>query len=231
MVQKAHPAPATMSVFRVPFIAGLLLAISFTGCANPSSHVVVGQTRAPQDPRAVRIYNTAPPIYDEIALLDTSSLNSLAIGDQAQTDLVIQRLQEEAARLGANGIILQSLSSPPVVGVTSPPIIYHPSGIVPAGGVGTGAGAGVGAGGGAGVRIGGSGVATGSLISAGSGVKRGSGVAIFVPPPPSGTISLLEEQQLAQLETLKKLRDEGIISATEYDRRRKLVIAAGAASL
>jgi hypothetical protein len=50
-----------------------------------------------------------PEHYEEIALLDTSSRASLHITAQGKTDVVIERLKEEAAKLGANGVLLQGI--------------------------------------------------------------------------------------------------------------------------
>jgi hypothetical protein len=47
--------------------------------------------------------------YDEIALLDTSSRNSFSFTAKGKTDAVIDRLKEEAAKLGANGVLLEGV--------------------------------------------------------------------------------------------------------------------------
>ncbi len=86
-----------------------LVAFGLIGCA--SSHVIVGTPRAAITPAEVRLYTTPPPNYEEIALLDASSQSSFAIGDQMKVDVVIRRLKEEAAALGANGILLQGVGS------------------------------------------------------------------------------------------------------------------------
>lgn len=47
--------------------------------------------------------------YSEIALLDTSSKGSFAITAQGKTNVVIERLKAEAAKRGANGILLEGV--------------------------------------------------------------------------------------------------------------------------
>jgi hypothetical protein len=74
-----------------------------------SSHVLVGTPRAPISPDQVKIYLHPPANYEEIAILDSSSRASLAITAQGKTDKVIERLKAEAAKLGANGILLQGI--------------------------------------------------------------------------------------------------------------------------
>ena len=76
------------------------------GCAA-SSHIVVGQTRPAISPTEVKLYSKSPEKYDEIAVIDASSKNSWAVTDQGKVDIAIERLKEEAASLGANGILIQ----------------------------------------------------------------------------------------------------------------------------
>jgi hypothetical protein len=85
-----------------------VIAAALIGCV--SSHVMIGQARPPISPDQVRIYFHPPAQYDEIALLDTSSRNSLSFTAQGKTDAVIARLKEEAAKLGANGVLLEGIA-------------------------------------------------------------------------------------------------------------------------
>src|SRR5690242_19687284 len=90
--------------FLVIACASLLLA----ACAT--SHVLVGSPRPAIAPDQVKIYLHAPAKYEEIALLDTSSRASLAFTAQGKADKVVERLKIEAAKLGANGILLQGMA-------------------------------------------------------------------------------------------------------------------------
>jgi hypothetical protein len=130
------------------------LALIFTlcGCAA-TSHVITGQPRDPIDPAQVTLYTTAPPNYEEIGIVEASSRNSFSFGDQAKMDTVIERLKEEAASLGANGVLLQSTRSQ-------------------GGGGGVGTGVGVSSGGGTYVSTG---------IYTSSSQTTGQGLAIYVP--------------------------------------------------
>ena len=92
--------------------AGLALvaatAFLLTACASsPVSHVLTGKQRPPIDPAQVKIYASPPAKYEEIAIIDATSSGSGASTEQEQSDAVIQRVREEAARLGANGVIVQ----------------------------------------------------------------------------------------------------------------------------
>lgn len=86
----------------------LAAVVLLGGCAT--SHVMMGQARPPISPDQVTVYFHPPQTkYDEIAMIETSSKGSLGITQQGKTDVVIQRLKEEAAKLGANGILIQGI--------------------------------------------------------------------------------------------------------------------------
>jgi hypothetical protein len=88
------------------FVSGIALA----ACAT--SHVMMGQARPPISPDLVTIYFHPPQTkYDEIALIDTSSKGGFGITAQGKTDVVIRRLKEEAAKLGANGVLIQGIGN------------------------------------------------------------------------------------------------------------------------
>lgn len=93
---------------RVGYLLCLLLGYIVVGC-SASSHILVGTARSPIDPTLVKIYLDPPAEYEPIALLDASSKRALAIGDQAKTDKVVERLKAEAAAVGANGLLLQGV--------------------------------------------------------------------------------------------------------------------------
>ena len=86
---------------------GLLAALLLSGCA--SSHVLVGQARAPISAEEVTLYIEPPARYETIALLEASNRGKMNWTDQGHTNTVIWRLKEEAAALGANGIIIQGM--------------------------------------------------------------------------------------------------------------------------
>lgn len=71
---------------------------------------MIGKARAPVSPEIVQIY-TRPPEgpYEEIARLQSSSQGSFSFTAQSKTDAVINRLKTEAAKLGANGVLLEGI--------------------------------------------------------------------------------------------------------------------------
>src|SRR5215472_13399049 len=89
--------------------AGLIAATAVGLAACGPSHVLVGTARAPTTPDQIKIYTHPPAEFEQIALLDASSQGSWTWSNQAQTEKAIQRLKEEAAKVGANGILLQGV--------------------------------------------------------------------------------------------------------------------------
>jgi hypothetical protein len=133
----------------ITVVAAALTALLLAACAT--SHVMLGKARAPISPDEVQIYDQPPPgPYQEIARLDTSSQGSFSFTAQGKTDAVIKRLKTEAARLGANGVLLEGI------------------GDRVSGSIGTSAGGGGYSGGG------------GIGINAGLSHKIGGGLAIYV---------------------------------------------------
>jgi len=89
--------------------ASALLTAVLSGCAS-SQVAVVGRVRPAISPDQVQIYLQPPGSkYDEIANLSASSRGSFSITTAAKMDKVIERLKNEAAKLGANGILLHGV--------------------------------------------------------------------------------------------------------------------------
>jgi len=93
-------------VKNLKFYIILLLLFSFIGC-SASSHIIVGKTRASISPEQVRLYTKPPKQYEEVAIVDASSRSSWAVTDQGKMEVAIERLKQEAAKLGANGVLIQ----------------------------------------------------------------------------------------------------------------------------
>src|SRR6202047_3812788 len=95
-------------MIRLPTLASVL-AMVLAACA-PSSHILVGTARPPISPSDVKIYLQPPPSFEQIAILNASANSMFGTGGQGAVDKVIERLKEQAAKLGANGIILEGFS-------------------------------------------------------------------------------------------------------------------------
>jgi hypothetical protein len=132
-----------------------MAALGLAACASDSI-VVTGTARPPIPPSEVRIYSRPPVAFEEVAILNTSKSSAFTTGGQKTVDKVIAGLKEQAAKLGANGVILEGFSDSQ-----------------------TGS---VGAGGGSDSVSRNSAVGVGVGGSLGIYKKTGHGVAIFVPP-------------------------------------------------
>jgi hypothetical protein len=140
---------------KIHLAALTLLIVALCGCAT--SHVMISAARAPISPALVQIYFHPPAgKYEEIAMLDTSSRGGFGFTAQGKTDIVLNRLKEEAAKLGANGVLLQGVGD-------------QSSGSVSTGFGGAGA---------SGNHVSGGGIGfSGNMTQ-----KVGSGIAIYVEP-------------------------------------------------
>jgi hypothetical protein len=136
-------------------LLAVVIACAAAACAT-SSHVLIGTARPPISPESVRVYYRAPPKYEEIATVQASSQGSMALTSQQNMDKAIARLKAEAAKVGANGVLLQGVQDTPggSIGLGGGSTSYGP-----------GSAAGVGAGG------------TFALTN-----KAAQGLAIYVPP-------------------------------------------------
>jgi hypothetical protein len=91
-----------LSVFIV--VCGLLGA-----CAS-SGPVMLGPARPAIAPDKVKIYWSPPANFEPIADLNASSHSVFTPGGQQVMDKVIAQLKVEAAKLGANGLMLEGFS-------------------------------------------------------------------------------------------------------------------------
>lgn len=89
--------------------AVMSLLLGLAACST-SSHVLVGTPRPPISPDSVRVYLQPPPKYETIATINASSQGSLALTSQQNMDKAIARMKNEAAKLGANGVLLQGVA-------------------------------------------------------------------------------------------------------------------------
>jgi len=133
-----------------------LAATLLVSCAGspPSSHVLTGTQRPAIDPAKVKVYPSAPANAEQVAVIEASSRDSSASTDQAMMDAIIALMKAEAAKLGANGIVLQRTETKR------------------GGGVSTGVGIGVPVGRSVGLGLG---------VSSSGSYKIGHGIAIHVP--------------------------------------------------
>jgi hypothetical protein len=140
----------------LPVLCVACASTAISGCIT--SHVMVGQARPPTTADRVQILLRAPAAkYEEIAIIETSSRDSFAVTSRAKRDKVIARLKKEAAKLGANGLLLQDFD-------------YRSAGSV---------GTGIGAAASSGVHAS---LGVGFDVSGVMSQKSGNGLAIYIEP-------------------------------------------------
>jgi hypothetical protein len=99
------------NVNRVSSMAAIGMLLVMTGCVSvTAARLESGPPRSAIAPDSVRIYRTAQQVnrpYDEVALLN-------AKGDYAMTSesQMYEGMRKKAAKMGANGVILDAVSEP-----------------------------------------------------------------------------------------------------------------------
>jgi hypothetical protein len=94
-----------MARHRLAALLVILVLLIFGGCASGSA-IVTGVVRAPLKPEHVIIYLEPPAVFESIGLVNASS--DAGWTEQGSVDYAIQELKEQAAKLGANGVLLVS---------------------------------------------------------------------------------------------------------------------------
>lgn len=82
-----------------------LCALILAGCASGSA-LVTGEKRTPIDPGQVKLYLEAPSSYEIIGIVNASS--DAGWTEQGDHDYAVQELKNQAAKLGANGVLLET---------------------------------------------------------------------------------------------------------------------------
>jgi len=90
-------------------ILAVSLSILAAGCAT-SSQLVTGTPRAPISPSEVRVYTQAPPSFEEIAVLNATRESVSSAGGERAIQKMIESMKNQAAVLGANGLLLEDFS-------------------------------------------------------------------------------------------------------------------------
>ncbi len=95
-------------VFKI--IALILLVGSLIGCAT-GSVIITGKTRTAISPSEVKIYLDPPSQFETLAIIEASS--DVEFSRQLAQDRVIDKLKSQAAKIGANGILLVTTGTQP----------------------------------------------------------------------------------------------------------------------
>jgi len=92
------------------------LGLLSAACAS-TAPVLVGKAHPPIAVDQVVIYSHPPVRFEDVASLTASSKSAFAPGGPNEVDRVVDRLKQQAASLGANGLILEGFSDAQSVSV------------------------------------------------------------------------------------------------------------------
>jgi hypothetical protein len=104
-------------------LAATMLATLLSGCATGSA-IVTGVTRPPIAVELVKLYSEPPAKFEVIAVVKASSSSGWT--EQGSVDYAIAELRKQAAKLGANGVLLETsgTKTSTVVGSASGGMFY-----------------------------------------------------------------------------------------------------------
>tara|TARA_Y100001956_G_scaffold52283_1_gene50987 strand:+ start:6536 stop:6937 length:402 start_codon:yes stop_codon:yes gene_type:complete len=103
-----------MELKMTKIISLVVVAIFISGC-SASSHILLGEARTPINASQVRVLMNEPTEYELIAIVESSSKFSIAVTEQGKINVVLEELKVEAAKLGANGLLINSVNNESVL--------------------------------------------------------------------------------------------------------------------
>ena len=89
-------------------IFAVLCSVLLFSCASGSS-LVTGTKRPATDPESVVIYTEAPANYEVIGIVKAKS--DAGLTDQGSLNFAVKELKKQAAKIGANGVIIENVGS------------------------------------------------------------------------------------------------------------------------
>jgi len=89
----------------------LLLVLVLSSCAiTNETSLVVGTPRAETSSDRIKLYTKPPAKYEEIAIISADAAHDF-MSKQSLQNIAIENLKKEAAKVGANGILLDNVGS------------------------------------------------------------------------------------------------------------------------
>lgn len=92
----------------MPVLLAVLSAVALVACGGVN-RTMLASPRAPVDPATVRLYDVPPAGSVQIAQIEATS--GAGFGTQGQADAAVARLKQEAAKVGANGVVLMGVGT------------------------------------------------------------------------------------------------------------------------
>ena len=108
-------------------IYAIVLSLLLLSACASGSHILTGHKRAPIKSNEVSLYSEPPEKYEVIGIVKASSGSGWS--QQGDMDLAVEELKNQAASLGANGVILSETGEiiSTSVGTNSSGITYSSS--------------------------------------------------------------------------------------------------------
>lgn len=92
-------------------LCAILFAAVLGGCAiTNETSLLVGSPRPATAAEDVKLYLEPPASYEVIAIVSADAAHDF-MSKQALQDIAVRNIKEEAAKVGANGILLDSVGS------------------------------------------------------------------------------------------------------------------------
>ena len=85
-----------------------LSIVLFFSCASGTA-LVTGTQRAATNPEAVVVYSEPPAKYEVIGIVTASSDSGWT--EQSELEYAVAELKKQAAKIGANGVILENIAT------------------------------------------------------------------------------------------------------------------------
>jgi hypothetical protein len=104
-------------------IALSTIVLLLGSCAS-GSVVLTGQARQPVSAAVVKLYTQAPAEYEVIGLVKASS--EMGWTDQGSLNYAMEELKKQAGKLGANGVLIDSMGEK--AGTSSGSFVPNPGG-------------------------------------------------------------------------------------------------------
>ena len=92
-----------MKICRSALVVLAIGALVSPACASGSA-IVTGNTRTPVAPQEVKLFLEPPPTFEVIGLVNATS--DAGWTEQGSLNYAIEELKKQAAKLGANGVLI-----------------------------------------------------------------------------------------------------------------------------
>ena len=95
-----------MQISKIKIYIIICMVLLLTACASGSA-IVTGTVREPIDSNQVKLYTDYPEKYETIGVVKASS--DAGWTEQGSQDYAVAELKKQAAKLGANGVVLANV--------------------------------------------------------------------------------------------------------------------------